>query len=390
MIELLLLKSLFNRDVYLSYRNYVSVSVDLVPILCSIDLWYRSNTTNPSVSDIAVSVPKGYPQEALNRLQSLDLPKDVLGLLRRVKVAQIASKLALEAHLLSEEEGSLQRVLDLSHELGTVEVAKAGEYVTDNIEEIISQTVRTPGLRWRLKWLNKSLGSMRRGDLGIIFARPETGKTSFLASEVTHMISQTKEPILWFNNEEQGGKVKLRCVQALLGATIQEVAGNSKQATLRYMSATEGRIKIVDDSGITAKKVESYVQKEKPALIVFDQIDKIQGFKSDREDLAMGAIYQWARELAKEYAPVLGVCQASGEAEGEAWLNMGHMSNAKTAKQAEADFIIGIGKVHGYDYIRYFNISKNKLLGDADTDPSMRHGRTEVLIKPEISRYEEA
>jgi len=391
MIELLLLKALLDRNIFLEYRNYISISTELVPVLKAIDLWYRNNTTNPSVSDIAVSVPKGYPQEALNRLQSLDLPKDVPGLLRRAKVAQIASKLAIEAHMVAEEEGDLLRVLELSRELGGVESSLVvGDYVTDNIEEIISQTVRTPGLRWRLNWLNKSLGSVRKGDLGIVFARPETGKTSFLASEVTHMVSQTREPILWFNNEEQGGKVKLRCVQAMFGATIQELAKDSRQATLRYMKATDGRIKIVDDSGVTAKKVESYVQREKPALIVFDQIDKIQGFKSDREDLAMGAIYQWARELAKEYAPVIGVCQASGDAEGEAWLNMGHMSNAKTAKQAEADFIIGIGKTHAHDYIRYFNISKNKLLGDQDTDPSMRHGRTEVIIKPEISRYEEA
>lgn len=105
----------------------------------------------------------------------------------------------------------------------------------------------------------------------------------------------------------------------------------------------------------------------------------------------MGAIYQWARELAKEYCPVVGICQADGTAEGERWLHMGHVSNAKTAKQAEADFIVGIGKTNetGWERTRFINISKNKLTGDDDSDPEARHARFEVLIKPEIARYED-
>ena len=112
---------------------------------------------------------------------------------------------------------------------------------------------------------------------------------------------------------------------------------------------------------------------------------------ADREDLVMGAVYQWARELAKRYCPVIGTSQASGEAEGEKYLHMGHVSNARTAKQAEADAILGIGKTHdlGFEKVRYFNISKNKLLGDEDTDPSLRHGRFEVLLQADTARYED-
>ena len=67
------------------------------------------------------------------------------------------------------------------------------------------------------------------------------------------------------------------------------------------------------------------------------------------------------------------------------------MANAKTAKQAEADWILGIGKVNdeSYAFRRYLNISKNKLIGDKDTLPDLRHGSTQVLIKPEIARYED-
>ena len=68
---------------------------------------------------------------------------------------------------------------------------------------------------------------------------------------------------------------------------------------------------------------------------------------------------------------------------------MENVANAKTSKQAEADWILGIGRTHdtALEYIRHFHLSKNKLAGDEDSDPSMRHGRMDVLIQPEIARY---
>jgi hypothetical protein len=105
----------------------------------------------------------------------------------------------------------------------------------------------------------------------------------------------------------------------------------------------------------------------------------------------LGSIYQWARELAKTYCPVIGVCQADGTGDGVRWLTMHHVANAKTAKQAEADWILGIGVSYeeGADKVRYLNISKNKLTGDSDTKDTLRHGKFEVLIKPTVARYED-
>ena len=64
-------------------------------------------------------------------------------------------------------------------------------------------------------------------------------------------------------------------------------------------------------------------------------LDKIKGFNSDRDDLKLGFIYQWARELAKQYCPVIGVSQADGTGEGKKWLTMDNVSGAKTSKQAK-------------------------------------------------------
>ena len=180
-----------------------------------------------------------------------------------------------------------------------------------------------------------------------------------------------------------------RIYQATLGIDLQTLMSNRDESKRRYFEATGGRIKIIDEASIYKRQVEDLCERYQPALMVFDQIDKIKGFDGDREDLKLGTIYQWARELAKAYCPVIGVCQADGSAEGIKWLNMGHVTSAKTSKQAEADFIIGIGKTNeqGREYTRYINISKNKLQGDPDTEPALRHGFCEVVIKPEIARY---
>lgn len=67
---------------------------------------------------------------------------------------------------------------------------------------------------------------------------------------------------------------------------------------------------------------------------------------------------------------------------------MAHAANAKTSKQAEADWILGIGFSFNDHYnVRGLSVCKNKLLGGDESVPEMRHGQWEVLIAPEIARY---
>lgn len=263
--------------------------------------------------------------------------------------------------------------------------------MSTNIKELLENTYEKPGLRWRLACLNKSLGSLRKGDFGFLFARPETGKTTFLASEISHFLTQTDENVLWLNNEEQGDKVMLRIMQAYFGATLDQVKSNYRRYQEEFDKRVGGRFHLIDEAQISKKDVEQLIKELNPGLVVYDQIDKIRGFSNDRDDLRLGGIYQWARELAKGNHAAIGVCQADGTAEGVRYLTMEHVANAKTSKQAEADWIIGIGKVSdiGTEYVRFLNISKNKLQGDEDSIPDMRHARMETIIEPHIARYKD-
>jgi replicative DNA helicase len=235
------------------------------------------------------------------------------------------------------------------------------------------------------------LGPLRIGDFGFLFARPESGKTTILASEVSFMANQTVRPIIWFNNEQPGEVVKSRIYQAYFGITAHELFSKRELYQSRYLEELSGRIKVYDSGSIHRRDVERVCTQFNPSLIVFDQIDKLKGFDNDRYDLEMKEIYQWARELSKKFGPVIGVCQAGGTAEGKKWLTMDDVDSSKTSKQGEADWILGIGKSNqeGMESVRHLHLCKNKLIGGELTIPELRHGKTEVLIKPEIARFED-
>ena len=265
----------------------------------------------------------------------------------------------------------------------------ATEFVTNDLDLLLRSHVTDGGLHWRLATMNKMLGPLRKGDFGFMFARPESGKTTFLASECTYMAEQAERPILWVNNEENGGKVKLRCYEAYFGKPLKEIMAHKDKYFKEYKEKMAGRIQLFDSPFTHRKTVERVCKEVNPSLIVFDQIDKVKGFDNDRYDLEMKAVYQWSRELAKEYGPVIGICQAGASGEGKAYLTMDDVDSSKTAKQGEADWILGIGKSHkeGMESVRHLHLMKNKLVGDKDTDESRRHGKADILILPAIARY---
>ena len=319
----------------------------------------------------------------------------VITLIVSLKRARLLRELSIKSYEVAEGKADFSKLTPLleglkeNPEQTTLE--DPDEFVTTSLSKIVDQVYQTPGLRWRLSSLNRYAGSLRPGNFGFVFARPEVGKTTFLASEVSFMLSQTDTYIHWYNNEQVGEEVMLRIYQGYFGIETEQLLANIPKYEKLFEEETKGRLLLVDKANIHKDYVEHLCKKYPPALILFDQIDKIKGFDSDREDLRLGAIYIWARELAKTYCPVIGVCQSDGTGENVRYLTMANVANAKTSKQAEADWILGLGSIHdsGWESVRFLHLSKNKLLGDKDTDKKNRHAKWEVLIKPEIARYED-
>lgn len=283
---------------------------------------------------------------------------------------------------------------DYNKELGRA-ITATDLFVSSDISAIAATTLSS-GYEWRLEELNISLGPIRKGSFVLVTARPETGKTTFAASEVTHIATQLADgqQVVWVNNEEESTTVMMRIQCAALGISSKTYLTDPKAYEAKYKALMkhDNRILVLkNDGGMNNIRMLNKLFRDiNPAVIVFDQLDKVEGFeKAERDDLRLGSIYLWARKLSHEYGPVIALSQADGSAEGAQWIQMNQLRGSKTDKPGEADAIIAIGVCNeaGYEYNRYINIPKNKLFGGPRSDEALRHGKWEVTIRPDIARY---
>ena len=266
----------------------------------------------------------------------------------------------------------------------------------------IADRITSSGYEWRLDALNRSLGPLRTGNFVIVAARVEVGKTTFLASEVSYLAQQLPKdrPVVWVNNEEESSVVFFRIVQAALGIESKIIIADSKKAMVDYaalMGGNKDKIRVTKDMN-NVRDLETLFREVNPGLIIFDQLDKVDGFKSDeREDLKLGKIYKWARELARSYGPVIAASQLSASAvemKDPPFIGLDALRGSKTDKPGEADVVITIGKYKEpkspeEEMIRTINVPKNKLPGGGSKQvESDRHGQFLVTIDPIRARYE--
>jgi replicative DNA helicase len=271
-------------------------------------------------------------------------------------------------------------------------------FSTTDFDDLLD-TTGGEGLEWRLGELNQSLGPLRGGDFINVTSRPDSGKTTMLCSEATHMAAQLPEGkcVFWANNEEAIKKVKMRVIQAALGMKRFEVLGlNSLDLQAELSLALNGkfndRFSFYHNNMMKVSDIERRLDVCNPGLIIFDQLWKVMGFpEAFSETDKLTKLFGWARYLADKYeCPVINVHQASGDAAGVAYIEAHQMYSSKTGIQGEVDAILGIGRVTDpavHMNTRFLNISKNKLDGGVHTLPEKRNGKYEVSIEPEIARF---
>lgn len=266
--------------------------------------------------------------------------------------------------------GLLPSVEDKLKEFYSVSELKEEEspFVESSLSDLLYEEVLADGIKWRLACLMQDLGDLRGGSLGHVYARPDTGKTSFLASEITNFARQLKddEIIAWFNNEEKGTKVKLRNYSSMLNKTKEEIADDPEGCELEFKARGGDRIKIYDSALITISDIEVILKQYNVRLLVIDQGDKVK-FRGDR-DMAqherLKRLYGIFRELAKEYnCDIITAGQASASGEGVQWLALDDMDSSKVGKPGELDYAIAIGfnTDEGKETMRFIHLAKNKM-----------------------------
>lgn len=283
------------------------------------------------------------------------------------------------------------------------------------IEDILKADENDEGLHFRLPCLNRTVRPLRSGDFVVVAARPDKGKTSFAASELTFMAGQLpllfpeeRRDILWFNNEGPGDRIVQRNFQAALGITLEEMIalnnlpapeGSEKYRTklrAEYAAALGGRpgaLRVFDIHDMWNHEVEAIIQLYKPGLILFDMIDNIKfggaaANNGQRTDQILEEMYKWARLMAVKYqSPVMAMSQLSADADGITFPTLPQLKDSKTGKQGAADLIITLGAVNepALENSRYIGTTKNKLRRTGMPGSP----RQEVQFQGDRSRYVE-
>ena len=254
--------------------------------------------------------------------------------------------------------------------------------VKDTFEELMESTSKPPEFLFGVPTLEDHLPGMNRGDFGIIFARPEVGKTSFCSHLVAQYLAQGKKVHYWAN-EELAKKVKLRITTAFFGVDKHTLVENKHDYKETYDSVIGSNLVVIDSVGTDITELGSFTALNKPDVILIDQLDKVNvGGTFARNDEKLRAIYTGTRELAKRRnCSIIAISQASADAHNRLEISFDMMENSKTGKAAEADLVIGIGKRNdlGEASERTICVSKNKITG--------WHGTIHCNINDRLSRY---
>lgn len=209
MIELSLIKYLLDYNNYKDNITYITPDLfqgEYKFIYDVLTEHFKDSQNTLTVQDLAnlafAKQPKDkeFYTQFFNNLNSyIPVESTVVSLVKGIKRKKLLEAISLAAYEEAEGRKAPGSVEQLLESLETQQVEVQAEFVTDDLDTLLNECVSTPGLRWRQQSLNTSLGSLRKGDFGFIFARPETGKTTFLADQTAHFLTQVNSPILWFN-----------------------------------------------------------------------------------------------------------------------------------------------------------------------------------------------
>ena len=262
-----------------------------------------------------------------------------------------------------------------------------GPTTTKNLPDLLKSTSNANRWEFNIPSLSRHLYGIGPGEFMIVLARPECGKTTFLVSLMAGPMGFCDQgaSVLYLGNEEETARTMLRSVQSASGMTREQITDDPKTAMKRFELARDN-LEMKDVVDWDLDRIDAYCRKMKPDVLVIDQVDKVGvsgSYNATHERFR--ELYRRIRELAKRHkCALIGVSQASNDAEGKTRVTFAMAEGSKTGKAAEADVILGIGKHSSsdddeVDNTRFLCISKNKLSGF--------HGTITTILEPEIGRY---
>ena len=404
MIEKQMIRLMLNKEFYTQYKSTISPTVfsgDISSLYdtiqkahirykddLKIDELYTLHTGvfNPALTRAA----KEKFNELVIDIKEIEEPNKEIAkdIMRILYDRDLAQRVAVEAtEIFNGKEANFSEISGMidRHKAGNMDDDKIPA-VTKDIDEVLDLVNITTQWKFNIPILKENVGGIGGGNLMIVFARPETGKTAFWVSLCAgpNGFADQGAKIHAFINEEPASRTQLRAISCYTGKTKEDII-QSKMETAEQWAKIKNNISLFDTVDWSIDDIDFHCEKNKPDIVVIDQLDKINVTGSyARTDEKLRQIYTNVREVAKRRnCAIIAVSQASADAHNRNSISFNQMENSKTGKAAEADLIIGIGRNSNTDTenkIRTLCVSKNKING--------YHGEPVCTIRRDISRYE--
>lgn len=403
MIEKQLIKLLLNKDFYEKNKGKISKGMftngtgNLYETISKAHTKSQTDLTLPEVESLHMDVYnpaltrtardnfRNLIEEIQNEKDSdREIASEILSSLHKRNTAQQIAVVATE--IFNGREGGFNDIQNLLDSAKDNLSKEDYEFVTSDIHELLECLKDRSKYKFNLESLAEHVGGVGPGNLVVVFARPESGKTAFWVSLVANEngFAHQGAKVVALVNEESGYRTKMRIINAFTGMTLHDIEKEPEVAAKKWAEIKDN-IHIADTVDWNLDKVDSLAAETKPDILVIDQLDKVHvSGNFARTDEKLRAIYTGAREIAKRRdCCILAISQASAEASGKLDISFDMMENSKTGKAAEADLILGIGYRNLLDTdenLRSIAVSKNKMSG--------WHGVIPCTIIPELSRYD--
>lgn len=252
----------------------------------------------------------------------------------------------------------------------------ATDYIDDSISVILQEEGQDYGLKLPTELLKGSIKGLLGGSLICMAARPDKGKSSWLAACLTEFAPQLdtyftpERPMLWLNNEGSGRRIVPRIYQAALDVDSSELKSLDEDGSIhsKYQAAVgrQDRIRIKDMHGATMAQIEQVIEAMNPCVVVFDMMANFRmgsavsgGNKTDEVE----AKWQAVREMAVLHDFVaIGTIQVSADGDNMLYPPYSALKDSKTGVQGAADVILMLGALNSPDMqsIRGLSTPKNK------------------------------
>ena len=360
-------RTMFDNELKEVFDNIVYSHTKYERSLTVVELSTIFNDRNPALPESS----RKRVQEVITSLvapkESDELHTDIVNnLWLRDRARQIGEK-ALEIFTGdSDEFGELKKLIDAVDD-GRIGDKTTYTIIDKGLDQLLSEETGDNDFPFSFSLINENIKGLDRGNLGIIFARPEVGKTTFCCFLAASYMKHGFQVVYWAN-EEPASKIKLRIIQSYFELTKREMVEQRFELVERYQKEIEPYLVIMDSVGTSIEEVDEYAKLNKPDIMFCDQLDKfrIKG-EYNRGDERLKETYVTAREIAKRnFCLVWAVSQASYDAHDRQFIDYAMLDNSKTGKAGEADIIIGIGKTGSSEVdniVRHICISKNKING---------------------------